>query len=185
VVPPTSEIQQYFFTGSITNTSAYDLNFESLDPNSSGHLGISYPGLFQGPAPGQNQLTYTDPILGPSSGGLLPQPLFGTCNFGGGVSSTCLRAGETFTGAIASVIIGSDTLPGIYAVTQDGAGNPASIIFHGSYFRGSEEVFFPQTSPNLSVNVLPENAVPEPEAWVLLVAGLAGVVLLGRKRTRS
>jgi hypothetical protein len=183
---PAAGIVEYFFTGSITNTSTYELNFESSLPNANGQFrGISFPSMFQGPAPSQNPLTYTDPIFGsPTSGGLLSQPLFGSCNWGAQTSSMCLAAGTTFTGAIASVIVGSDSLPGIYAVTQDGAGHPASIIFRGSYFQDGQEVFFTQKSPELSVSVVSEHAVPELKTWALVVAGLAGVVLIGSKRTR-
>jgi hypothetical protein len=188
VMPPSSRILERFFTGSIKNTSAYDLNFDQqTDANFSVIGGIGVRLLYTGPGEAQGPLTYiADPITGVSSeGGLLQQPLFGSCNWGGGISSSCLRAGETFTGVIAAAIVGSDTAPGLYAVTQDGVGHPATITFMGTYFQNGQLISFTQDSAALSVNVMSEHAVPEPRTWTLLVAGLVGMMLLSSKRVRS
>lgn len=184
VMLPATGIQEYFFTGSISNTSAFDLNFENLpDPITFQKVrGIDTPNLYAGPGFQQNPLTYTDPFSDTVTfGGLLQQPLFGACSF----SSSCLRVGQTFTGAIASVMIGPDTVPGIYAVTQDGLGHPAAITFLGTYVQDGQLVSFTQGSAGLSVNVTSEHAVPEPRTWALLVAGLVGMMLLSSKRVRS
>jgi hypothetical protein len=181
---PATGIAEYFFRGSIRNNSAYDLNFEfQEDPTTGGKIGgVSAPLLYGGPGNHENPLTYSDPFFGlTSTGGLLLQPLFGTC----GTISSCLRAEDTFAGAIASVTIGPDTVPGIYAVTQDGVGHPATITFLGTYFQDGQLIPFRQESAGLSVNIVSGHVVPEPQTWALLVAGLAGMVLLSRKRHRS
>jgi hypothetical protein len=186
VLPASGTTTEYFFTGSITNTSAYDLNFDQQFDDAFVQIGgIGVPLLYTGPGPAEGVLSYTDPNSGlPSWGGLLQQPLFGSCIWGGGVSSSCLRGGTTYNGTIAAAIVGFDTAPGIYAVTQDGAGHPAAITFQGTYFLDGRVKSFTQDSPGLSMNVVSEQAVPELKTWALVVAGLAGVVLIGSKRTR-
>jgi hypothetical protein len=192
VVLPSSDIQEYFFTGTIINRSAYDLNFEFKQDQVTFQKirVIDTPNLYAGPGFQQKPLTYTDPFSDTVTfGGLLQQPLFGTCSWGTGVSSSCLLAGQTFTGKIASVMVGPDTAPGIYAVTKDGVGHPATITFLGQYFQDGQVLSLAQESAGLSVNIIPEHivpqhAVPELKTWALVVAGLAGVVLMGSKRTR-
>lgn len=183
-VLPASGIAEYFFTGSITNNSAHDLNFEFQEDPGQLPRGIGTPTLYGGPGRQQNPLTYRDSDGLVSFGGLIPRPLFGPCNWGTEVSSSCLLAGQTFTGAIASVIIGPDTAPRIYSLTEEGAGHPVTITFLGTYFQDGQQLPIAADSAALSVNVLSQHAVPEPQTWALLVAGLAGMVLLSRKRER-
>jgi hypothetical protein len=185
VLPASGTTTEYFFTGSIANTSAYDLNFDQQFDNAFVQIGgIGVPLLYTGPGPAEGVLSYTDPNSGlPSSGGLLQQPMFGSCLWGAGISSSCLRAGTTYNGTIAAAIVGFDTAPGIYRLTQDGAGHPATITFQGTYLLDGRVKSFTQDSPYLSVNVVSEQAVPELKTWALVVAGLAGVVLIGSKRT--
>jgi len=74
---------------------------------------------------------------------------------------------------------------GLYAVTQDGARYPATMTFQGTYVLNGETISFTQESAPYSVNVVAQNAVPEANPWVLLMAGLASVLLISSRRIRG
>jgi len=174
----------FFFEVSVHNSSSYDLDFEyALDDSSFTQIGgISIPPLYQGPDPAQTPLVFTD-----SSGVRTKAPAFMSLqSCGNGISLLCLHPNETFVGNIAYGLIEPDTATGLYAVTQDGAGHPATMTFRATHMvDGVPTSFINQESVAYSVNVVAQNAVPEAHPWVLLMAGLASVLLIGSRRIRG
>jgi hypothetical protein len=173
----------FFFAVTVHNNSPYVLDFEyAFDDMFNQIGGISVAALYQGPGPYQGPLAFTD-----LTGVMTPMPAalpLRAC--GDGISLMCLRPNETFVGNIAYGLVDANTPTGLYAVTQDGEGFPATMTFQGTYMLPTgEKVSFTQGSPSYSVNVVPQNAVPEAHPWVLLMAGLASVLLISSRRIRG
>jgi len=185
VMRPAREAQPvaFFFEVSVHNNSSYDLDFEyALDDNTFTQIGgIGIPPLYLGPNPAETALVFTD-----STGVRTKAPaLMSLQSCGDGISLLCLHPNETFVGNIAYGLIEPTTATGLYAVTQDGAGYPATMTFQGTYVLNGETMSFTQESPPYSVNVVAQNAVPEANPWVLLMAGLASVLLISSRRIRG
>jgi hypothetical protein len=173
----------FFFAVTVHNNSPYVLDFEYAQDDMFNQIGgISIAPLYQGPGPVQGQLLFTD-----LSGVVMPAPvLMPLRSCGDGISLMCLHPNETFVGNIAFGLVDANTPTGLYAVTQDGEGFPATMTFQGTYVLPTgETVSFMQGSPSYSVNVVPQNAVPEAHPWVLLMAGLATVLLISSRRVRG
>mgnify|MGYP003694063775 CR=1 FL=1 len=142
---------EYFFTGSIANTSAYDLNFDQQfdDAFRCRSVGlVSAPVCRPGPAEGV--LSYTGPNSGlPSWGGLLQQPMFGSCLWG--VVGSVHRAyapGLLTTAQIAAALRDSSTAPGIYARNlRMEAGHPAHYHIPRNLLPDGRVKSFTQDSP--------------------------------------